>query len=352
MVKKNIALLIGIRYMGTTAQLNGCHNDIEKIKGVLKTHYNYDDKNIVMLMDKSGHIQPTAKNIINQLNSIYLQSKKGLINEIYVHYSGHGTNVVDRNGDETDGRDECIVPVDYAKSGLITDDLIYRFLSVLKPVGKITWVFDSCNSASCSDLPYSFTVNKSNNQLVKQNLSKRKAIANNKNIFILSGCLDAKVSWDVRDADGIAGGLLTICLVKTLKEYNYTCTIKQLLTNIQKLFGSHDQNPVLSVNSNNYGQNTICFEKTTPPTQPIQPTQPTQPIQPTQQTQLTQPTQSTKPTQSQLDKIKQQNLKINALSKEFNGFVNRSKTSSLKQFDKEKKSFALKLNNISTDLIK
>ena len=257
---KKFALLIGINYVGTQAQLSGCHNDVLKMKEVLINNYNYSDKNITMLVDKQGFIQPTASNIIAQLNSLFIITSKQKINEIYIHYSGHGTNIIDRDGDETDGKDECIVPVDYIKSGIITDDIIYLFLSKIKAVEKkIIFVFYSCNSASCTDLSYSFIINDSN-QIIKKKLSKRKPI-NNNNIFVLSGCLDEKLSYDVAEPDGTPCGLLSYNLRKTLEQFDYSCTIEQLLVNIKKGFNGLDQTPVFSVNSNNIGPNTPIFEK-------------------------------------------------------------------------------------------
>ena len=37
--------------------------------------------------------------------------------------SGHGSQVKDTNGDEIDGYDEVIFPVDYKRNGHITDDV-------------------------------------------------------------------------------------------------------------------------------------------------------------------------------------------------------------------------------------
>lgn len=258
--KKKIALLIGINYIGSSAELNGCQNDVIKMKKVLTDNYGYKNENITMLIDKPGFIQPIASNIIAQLNKLYILSLKEKLGDIYIHYSGHGTNIIDREKDETDAMDECIVPVDYNKAGLISDDMIYLFLSKIKRVEKIIWVFDSCNSASCTDLPYSFVID-NNNKITKQILSKRKPITNNNNIFVLSGCLDAKLSWDVAEPDGTPCGLLSFNLRNTLAQFNYTCTIEQLLLNIKKGFGTYDQSPVLSVNLNTFGINTIVFQK-------------------------------------------------------------------------------------------
>lgn len=340
--KNKYALLIGINYIGTSAQLGGCQNDVLKMKEVIKNHYGYKEENITLLMDKSGYILPTASNIIAQINALYLKSKSGLIDEIYIHYSGHGTSVIDRNRDETDGKDECIVPLDYAKAGVITDDLIYSFLYKMKPVKKITWVFDSCNSASCTDLPYSYTLNNSN-QIIKQRLSKRRPIANNKNIFVLSGCLDAKVSYDVREPDGTPCGLLSYNLRKTLEQYGYTCTITQLLTNIKKGFGPNDQTPVLSVNSNSYGHNTIIFEKPVPTQSVLTQSVLTQPAQ---------PTKPVKPSASTINEIRNVNNKIRTLYIQFNSFNSRCRNMTQEQVNSNINNFEKKLDDIKINLTK
>lgn len=258
--KRKIALLIGINYMGSPDQLMGCQNDVIKMKDVLMNIYKYKNENIIMLVDKDGYIPPTKSNIISQLNRLFILSSREQLDEIFFHYSGHGTNIVDRDKDETDGKDECIVPVDYIKSGIISDDIIYSFLSKIKRVKKkIICVFDSCNSASCTDLPYSFVID-NKNKILKQIFSKRKPINNNNNIFVISGCLDDKLSWDVSEPDGTPCGLLSYNLRKTLEQFNYTCTIEQLLINIKKGFEKIDQSPVLSVNSINCNINTIVFK--------------------------------------------------------------------------------------------
>lgn len=329
---KKIALLIGINYIGTSAELYGCHNDVIKIKQVLMSNYNYLESNINMLIDKKDYLQPTASNILSALNTIYIQCKKEVIEEVFIYYSGHGTNIIDMDKDETDGKDECIVPLDYVKSGIITDDIIYKFLSQLAPVKKkIIWIFDSCNSASCTDLLYSFTINNAN-QVIKQNLSKRKPITNNKNIFVLSGCLDAKVSYDVREPDGTPCGLLSYNLRKTLEQFDYNCTIEQLLTNIKKGFRATDQSPVLSVNSNTYGPKTIVFEKPIK-TSPIS-------ISPT----------SIKPTSTQLNLIKQSNNQIKILNNDFNNFTNKSSKMTQDQIKTQLDLFVLKLDEIKLGL--
>lgn len=348
--QNNIALLIGINYIGTSAELRGCQNDVFKMKDVIIEHYNFKEENIKIVVDRAGYIQPTASNIVEQLDNIYLKTKNEKIDNIYIHYSGHGTNMIDKNRDEIDGKDECIVPLDYARSGLITDDYIYSFLSKLNPVKKLIWVFDSCNSASCTDLPYSYTI-LSSNRIVKQYLSKRKPIPNNKNIFVLSGCLDAKVSYDVSEADGTPCGLLTYNLRKTLDKFGYNCTISQLLTNIKDGFNSLDQNPVLSVNSNEYGFNTLVFEK------PIQieqtettNTKPTETTQNVETEEQVKPPEPVKPTIDTLNQIRTNVNQLKNLYIQFYYFNSKSRNMNTEQINSNIDDFINKIDKIKYDL--
>ncbi len=43
-----------------------------------------------------------------------------------MHYSGHGGSAKDKTGDEDDGKDETMIPVDYKTSGQIKDDEILK----------------------------------------------------------------------------------------------------------------------------------------------------------------------------------------------------------------------------------
>jgi metacaspase-1 len=42
---------------------------------------------------------------------------------LFFHYSGHGGQTPDLDGDEDDGFDEVIFPVDYQTTGHIVDDV-------------------------------------------------------------------------------------------------------------------------------------------------------------------------------------------------------------------------------------
>ncbi|RKP22239.1 peptidase C14, caspase domain-containing protein [Syncephalis pseudoplumigaleata] len=61
------------------------------------------------------------------------------------------------DGDEKDGQDETIVPLDYEKAGMIVDDDLHELLvRPLKPGVRLTAVFDCCHSGTVLDLPFTY----------------------------------------------------------------------------------------------------------------------------------------------------------------------------------------------------
>lgn len=71
---------------------------------------------------------------------------------------GHGSRVRDQDGDEDDGYDETLVPVDFQRSGQIRDDDIFKILvQPLRAGVTMTCLMDCCHSGTVLDLPYRFT---------------------------------------------------------------------------------------------------------------------------------------------------------------------------------------------------
>jgi hypothetical protein len=72
--------------------------------------------------------------------------------------SGHGGQTKDQDGDEDDGYDEVIYPVDFKQAGHIVDDLMHDIMVKPLPPGcRLTAIFDSCHSGSALDLPYIYS---------------------------------------------------------------------------------------------------------------------------------------------------------------------------------------------------
>lgn len=146
------ALLIGINYLGQDFELQGCVNDVLAVEAFLLLQ-GYAGDDIRVLVDDGQHDAPTAARILEGFRWLVRGAADG--DSLYFHFSGHGSFVPDASGDEVDGQDETILPLDYNEKGVFTDDLLLQELVLPLPQGcRLTCLVDACHSKSALDLPY------------------------------------------------------------------------------------------------------------------------------------------------------------------------------------------------------
>jgi len=142
---KKLALCIGINdYPGTGNDLSGCVNDANDW-GTTLAEKGFTVKK---LLNKNA----TRKNILDNLKTFIDKAVKG--DSIIFQYSGHGSYVPDKDGDESDGTDECWCPYDLYTKGPITDDELNELFTTKKNRGKTCLTvgflsFRNCNKV-CS----------------------------------------------------------------------------------------------------------------------------------------------------------------------------------------------------------
>lgn len=103
--------------------------------------------------------QATASNIRLQLKKFSSSCKSGDI--VYIHFSCHGQPIEDVDGDESDGWDEALIPVDakknyikdiYSGENHITDDELNRFFRIIRTIigrkGYLTVIIDACHAGT------------------------------------------------------------------------------------------------------------------------------------------------------------------------------------------------------------
>ncbi|KAI0217124.1 Ca(2+)-dependent cysteine protease [Massospora cicadina] len=150
------ALLIGINYFDTPYELKGCINDVRNIKDFLMETYSFPSEGIVVMTDDQSDNplrMPTRRNILDAMN--WLADGARPNDSLFFHFSGHGSQIPDLDGDEEDGYDETICPCDFTKEGMIVDDEMNRILVRPLPAGcRLTALFDCCHSGTALDLPY------------------------------------------------------------------------------------------------------------------------------------------------------------------------------------------------------
>lgn len=140
------ALLIGINKYKAVPKLQGSLNDIETMRQILLTRWGFADKNIVVVADEAA----TRAGMLAALEQ--LAKDAGPNDTVYFHFSGHGSQVEDLNGDEPDDHlDETLVPQDGRTPGVrdITDDELDAIFARMAAKNAFI-VLDSCHSGTAT----------------------------------------------------------------------------------------------------------------------------------------------------------------------------------------------------------
>jgi len=219
------AFMVGISHYDTALtgyqwnNINGVE-DINLLSPILKKQGFY----LTTLLDE----QATYKAITSQLTTFVNQTKKGDI--VYLHFSAHGQPIEDINGDEEDGWDEAIVPIDayklykkgvYEGKKHLLDDQLNTIVKKLRlkigPTGFLYVVIDACHAGTSSrandetvrGTKVGFTFN---NKVFKPSTQKKshyKIDSSNKmsNVMFLEACRPDQVNMEIKVKDKRYGPL-------------------------------------------------------------------------------------------------------------------------------------------------
>jgi hypothetical protein len=234
------AFLVGINYIGTPYELRGCINDVENIKTKLISSYGYIDANIVTLTDNTT-LKPTKAVILEQFKNVLVNSVAG--DQIFFAFSGHGSNVLDRSGDEKDGYDEMIVSKDL--QGILDDELSAILKQSLKKDVTLFALFDSCHSGTVLDLKYQYLDSTGYNQsTVNERVEETVG-----NVYMISGCMDVQTSADAF-INNKSQGAMTWSFLETLNTKS-NLSWNDLVVNMRNLLRTQfEQIPQFSCGKN------------------------------------------------------------------------------------------------------
>lgn len=219
------ALIIGINYYNTEAQLNGCINDGNNIYNMLIDKFNFEPGDITFLHDSPENVgtnlYPTGQNIRKALKEIVDECRHNGVNKVWISYSGHGTSIKDYSMDELDKLDECICPVDYddrtggrgTLNRFIVDDEIYSILTKLPERCICFALMDCCHSGTIIDLTYLYDFDA---DIYKTESYRRNSYCP-ANIISISGCSDSQTSADAFLNKEYTGAM-TYAFIKAINE--------------------------------------------------------------------------------------------------------------------------------------
>ncbi|UZJ54715.1 hypothetical protein CBS101457_004035 [Exobasidium rhododendri] len=282
---KRKALLIGCNYIGTRSELRGCINDVHNVQQFLRQRAGYKDDDMVVLTDDARDPRsiPTRQNMTAAMHWLVSGASPG--DALFFHYSGHGGQAKATQGDEDDGMNETILPVDFQVAGQMEDDELHMIMVRPLPVGcRLTALFDSCHSGTALDLPYvystsgkikepniamgfgkgiagaamdyargdvmgmakdlfsTFKTATSNNGAEKITRETRSSGAD---VVMLSGCKDSQTSADATEA-GRATGAMSWAFIKVMTELNQLSYQALLCSTRDLLAQKYSQKPQLS----------------------------------------------------------------------------------------------------------
>lgn len=234
------AFLVGIsEYSSATQSSNdiwsNIHgaNDVELLSQTLKKQ----NFNIKKLTNRAATAQQIRKEIVHFISSCH----SGDI--VYLHFSCHGQPVEDLNGDEKDGWDEALVPINaqkvyqekkYTGENHIIDDELNGYLRSLRTkvgtTGFVYVVIDACHAGSSyrgdeeKDSVIIRGTNRGFTSTGKQfapRIDKRGKVRVDKstsmaNICILEACRSYQVNSEIKE-NGKYYGSLSFYVDKTLK---------------------------------------------------------------------------------------------------------------------------------------
>jgi hypothetical protein len=123
--------------------LNGCVSDARDMANTLVI-CGFAPKNLRIRTDRAA----TKAGILKGLDWLIKGAKKG--DSLVFYYSGHGSQVVDTDGDEVDRLDEILCPhdIDFAKKLYISDDDLREIFAKLPKGVNLEVILDCCHSGT------------------------------------------------------------------------------------------------------------------------------------------------------------------------------------------------------------
>ena len=224
------ALLVGVnRYRLPGCDLRGCVNDVTNMRDVLLKHFGFLVEDVRLVVDERA----TRKAILERLE--WLVGGAGAGDRLLFHFSGHGSQIRDRDGDELrDRMDEVLCPHDMDWDGNhILDDDLRGFFSRVPQGAVLEVVLDCCHSGTGTRelqglalLPGELAMQPrflpppaDIQARVDEDLSVRRLLrgTNPMGHVLLAGCRDNQTSADAF-ISGAFNGAFTYYLCKHLRE--------------------------------------------------------------------------------------------------------------------------------------
>jgi metacaspase-1 len=258
---KKVSFSYGINmYPDPRNNLQGCVNDAKDWANLLTNIYGF--KNILRL---DREVTYFAVNEI--LGNMIADAKSG--DKLVLTGSSHGTSVVDKGGDDVDGKDEAVCLYD----NIMTDDTFRSIIAKMVDGVSLTIISDSCFSgsvtreflSSMSEPKYMKPRYLPPEDCIEANLAISLPKSITREIFpeenmrevLISGCSDNQYSYDAH-IGGSFRGAMSYYATKAIR-VNPMQTYAQFYTNLRKELPSQSYNQTPQLESSAANKNKPLF---------------------------------------------------------------------------------------------
>ncbi len=156
------ALLLGINTYKKVNSLRGCVNDVDNMRNLLTEIFGFNPSNVKLLLNE----KVVKKHVTAQMAWLFQDAKPN--DRVVFHYSGHGSQTVDLDGDEDDDADEllCLYDMDFDDPDTyLLDDELRDWTKKLPTGVRLTLVLDSCHSGTGTRMLMAPVAGKPNKQV-------------------------------------------------------------------------------------------------------------------------------------------------------------------------------------------
>ncbi|GJU42962.1 putative, caspase-like domain protein [Tanacetum coccineum] len=235
--EKKRAVLCGVTYRGHKKTLPASVNNVRSMHQLLlKLGFPNSSIRILTEEESDPNRSPTRRNMLMAMEWLMKGCRSG--DSLVFYYAGHGSHVVDYNGDEKDGYDEAICPVDYSVAGKILDDEVNSILVAPLPHGaKLHSIMDTCFSGTLLDLPYLCRINRGGFYKWEDHHPSHVASyggTSGGRAICISACDDHQNSADTSAFTGTSIGALTYSFIQAVQSA-HKLTYGDLLDNMRQI---------------------------------------------------------------------------------------------------------------------
>ncbi|KAJ1408077.1 Caspase domain [Sesbania bispinosa] len=213
------AVVVGISYRNSRHEIKECNNFAKLMRSLLIKNFDYPDSSIILLTEEypdGSKLLPIKKNIKMAMHWLVEGCQPG--DSLVFYFCGHGSQQRDYSGDEVDGYNETLCPLDFETDGEIVDDEINA--TIVKPIPpgvRLHALIDASHSGTVLDLPFLCKTSRKGKYEWEDHRPKSAGVwkgSSGGEVICFSGCADNE-AYDnkVGPSNMTSTGAMTICFI-------------------------------------------------------------------------------------------------------------------------------------------